>query len=145
MNIDKYDGLSICTDCVLYHANGDDPFRCPSCGHNCDDARCDACDCDAARLSVIVARNWPSGVIFEDDRHRHCNRTCPACEGYGTICDDNGDEIGPCINCNGSGAMERCPDDCDGDPDGHFSWFSCDSCGSTLGGDRYQYMAIIPK
>lgn len=145
VRIDKYDGLDICTDCVMFHANGDDCDRCLQCGHTCNNGRCESCDCAAVPLSSLVARNWPGTVIFADDRHRHCDRTCPMCEGYGTACDDSGADLNPCSNCGGSGTMERCPDDCEGDMEGGFSWSSCDSCGSTLGGLRYPYVAIIPE
>lgn len=28
-------------------------------------------------------------------------------------------------------------EECNGSDEGHFSWSSCDSCGSSLGGDRF--------
>ena len=40
------------------------------------------------------------------------------------------------------GASEQCPD-CPEYDEGNFSWSACESCGSTLGGNRYAAHGII--
>jgi hypothetical protein len=42
-------------------------------------------------------------------------------------------------NCADAGCDEGCDDE------GHFSWSSCDICGSPLGGDRYAAHGIIAE
>jgi hypothetical protein len=40
------------------------------------------------------------------------------------------------VDCFSVGGCHEC-EECSGSEEGHFSWSSCDSCGSSLGGDRF--------
>ena len=60
---------------------------------------------------------------------------CRPCAGSGVLGDDS------CDHCSGRGTSCDCPTCEDSDPEnsegGGFSWSSCDTCDSRLGGDRY--------
>lgn len=64
------------------------------------------------------------------------NKTCPSCNGDGHQFehDHNGQ---PCPVCNGEGQIECSEHDRELAEEASFSWRPCDSCGSSLGGNRY--------
>lgn len=68
-----------------------------------------------SKFTDSINRNWPDYVISLGTSH-----SCNECT--------NGDEIDE--------------DDCEALDEGHFSWQECDSCGSRLGGDRFNAHAI---
>ena len=70
--------------------------------------------------------------------------TCQECKGSG-----KGDDGDTCYTCDGIGKVCECSqcsargDEDSGERDeGGFSWSSCDTCGSSLGGDRYPGHAL---
>lgn len=59
---------------------------------------------------------------------------CPKCRGFGEV------DYAPCDYCKGDGEVDVSPNDTrriDIANEPYFSWSSCDSCGSHLGGDRH--------
>jgi hypothetical protein len=54
--------------------------------------------------------------------------------GFCCACEECRDNAGFCCEHSARAAQEK---DGGGLDEGHFSWHSCDTCGSTLGGDRY--------
>ena len=69
--------------------------------------------------------------------------SCEPCEGSGYDTEKDAD----CEPCGGEGTLPREPTDEDYDlaGEGGFSWSACDSCGSSLGGDRYPLHGIIAE
>ena len=68
---------------------------------------------------------------------------CVACAGTGLADGDS------CYDCDGTGKgceCQQCPAGGDEDgarDEGSFSWSSCDTCGSSLGGDRFAGHALV--
>jgi len=63
----------------------------------------------------------------------------------------SGGILADCDGCE-TALIAECTQCCDPDAkvcychdEGHFSWQSCDSCGSNLGGDRHDGHGLIPK
>jgi len=65
---------------------------------------------------------------------------CPVCMGFGTM-----ENEAVCWKCLGDCYLERGPtnDEIDCAGESHFSWSPCDSCGSSLGGDRHPAHGVI--
>lgn len=68
------------------------------------------------------------------------SKECPQCEGLGDLGDGS-----VCPRCGGDGEISREPtwQEIDIADEPHFSRCSCDSCGTTLGGDRYPAHGVI--
>lgn len=72
-------------------------------------------------------------------------RECRKCDGAGSFFEGTGEnesEI-PCDRCEGKGTIEPTERDRESVDEGSFSWSSCDSCGSALGGNRYPAHGVL--
>lgn len=75
------------------------------------------------------------------------HETCERCKGTKLEAREPGAfECDPCKECDGTGLTCECSEcaDCtDGEDEGSFSWRECDTCGSSLGGDRHRAHALM--
>lgn len=66
-------------------------------------------------------------------------RECPHCDGQKIDVEkpDDGTPDSPCPYCGGTGKIEPTETAIELASESSFSWRACDSCGSSLGGDRH--------
>ena len=108
--------MSICVDCLVWEANGDLPEDRP-------DYLSDL-ETHTGDLLVTLGRIRSEDVVQEI--HLTSRLSCP----WDSFTDEDGDLWSSC--------------DCEDWDEGHFSWSSCDECGSRLGGDRFYATVWIP-
>lgn len=99
---------------------------------------------------AAIERNWPDYVIAPGASRRSCcvddPPNCAVCDGHGYDVDAEPHLASDCTACDGTGETpldDISDEDMEvwGEPS--FSHSECDSCGSTLGGDRYPAHAIM--
>ena len=75
-------------------------------------------------LDALSTGNYPREACETCKGEDADGETCDSCNGRGTTC--------ACTSCEDAGEDE-----------GSFSWRACETCGSSLGGDRYAAHALI--
>lgn len=89
-----------------------------------------------------IERNWRGLTHISTGACKGCHECglepldCPRCDGEGNDW-QHGHEESDCPTCKGDGKIEPNEREIESAGRNEFTWSSCDSCGSSLGGSRH--------